>query len=348
MAVKKISIADFMQLHGTAPILDVRSPGEYNHAHIPGAYSLPLFSDEERKIVGTTYKQKSREHAIKSGLDYFGVKMSAMIGEAELIIKNNGWKSKKIFVHCWRGGMRSAGVAWLLDLYGFDVHIIVGGYKSFRNWVLHQFEKDYPFKVIGGYTGSGKSNMLRTIFGKGHQVLDLELLACHKGSAFGGISMPPQPSQEMFENLLAIELSKKVLHQSVWVEDESQRIGVLNIPHALWKTIRQKPVFFVEVPFEVRLGNILGEYGILERSKLEESVFRIQKRLGPLETKTTLQHLGENNFKEAFRILLKYYDKTYDKALHNRENLPALLNRIPGENCVTTLINTSICEPIPS
>ncbi len=340
MAVQKISITDFIEQRNTEKVFDVRSPGEYNHAHIPFANTLPLFNDEERKHVGTTYKQKSREQAIKDGLDFFGPKMKLMVEQVEKLTGHTSNAPQNIYVHCWRGGMRSAAVAWLLDLYGFQVKLIVGGYKAYRNWVLQQFEKDYAFRIIGGYTGSGKSIMLRELEKKSKSIIDLEGLANHKGSAFGGIAMPQQPSQEMFENLLAMQLHQKQTN-TIWLEDESQRIGTLNIPHALWHTIRKKPLYFVEVPFEERLHNIVLEYGPLEKDKLISSIIRIQKRLGPLETKNAIAYLVENDLKECFRILLQYYDKTYEKGLHNRESLETLLNRIPFINdhktCTETL-----------
>ena len=141
------------------------------HAHIPGAYSLPLFTDEERKVVGTAYKQQSRQQAIKIGLKYFGTKMPEMVEQVETIyashtkgkITEDANQKKTVLVHCWRGGMRSAGVAWLLDLYGFKVYMLAGGYKFFRRWVLHQFDKEHPLNVIGGYTGSGKNQCAASI-----------------------------------------------------------------------------------------------------------------------------------------------------------------------------------------
>lgn len=339
MAVQKISISDFIAQRTSEKVFDVRSPGEYNHAHIPFANTLPLFDDEERKLVGTTYKQKNRELAIKTGLDFFGPKMRAMVEQAEKETGHNSKDPKTIYVHCWRGGMRSAAVAWLLDLYGFQVKVIESGYKAYRNWVLEQFEKDYQFKIIGGYTGSGKSVLLREMEKKGKLIIDLEAMAHHKGSAFGAIGMPDQPSQEMFENLLAMELHSKQ-QETIWLEDESQRIGVLNIPHPLWKTIRNKPVYFVEVSFEQRLENIQKEYGSLPKDKLATAIIRIQKRLGPLETKTAINFLLENDLKECFRILLQYYDKTYEKGLHNRESLDTLLNRIAFVNDQQNFIDT--------
>ena len=161
MAVEKLHIEKFLELAKQHLVLDVRSPGEYKHAHIPGAFSLPLFTDDERKIVGTAYKQESREQAIKIGLDFFGVKMKRMVEEAEGLIGkrqqaiNNASDNKEllsiancILLHCWRGGMRSAGVAWLLDLYGFKVYTLAGGYKKYRNYVLDTFKLPFQFIPI--------------------------------------------------------------------------------------------------------------------------------------------------------------------------------------------------------
>lgn len=337
MAIQKITTEEFLTLAKQHPVLDVRSPGEYTHAHIPGAYSFPLFTDEERKVVGTAYKQQSREAAIKIGLDYFGVKMRKMVEEAESIagshksvVKPEPDNSKTVLVHCWRGGMRSAGVAWLLDLYGFKVYTLVGGYKVFRHWVLEQFEKPYSFNVLGGYTGSGKTYVLEAMLKKGENVIDLEGLAHHKGSAFGALGMPKQPSQEMFENKLSLKLFAAAQQQKpIWVEDESQRIGEVNIPINLWRQMRAQTLYFLDIPFEERLKHITAEYGKQEKEKLVNAVIRIKKRLGGLEAKEAVGALIEDRTEDSFRILLSYYDKQYLKAMHNREGLEALLQKIP-------------------
>jgi tRNA 2-selenouridine synthase len=349
MAVERIHIQKFLALAKEHPVIDVRSPGEYNHAHIPGAHSLPLFSDEERKVVGTTYKQQSREKAIKVGLDYFGPKMRKMVEEAESIVNsrksgvnNSGLPtqdSRLLLVYCWRGGMRSGAVSWLLDMYGFKVYTLAGGYKSFRNYILDTFKQSFHFNIIGGYTGSGKTETLKALQEKGAAVIDLEGLANHKGSAFGNIGMPKQPTQEMFENGLGCELramsyepatSKAPFRglRGIWLEDESQRIGLVNIPHELWKNMRSSPVYFLDIPFEERLKHITEEYGQLDQQKLIEAIGRIREKLGGLNAKTAIQLLEEGNTPESFRILLKYYDKFYFKGLHNREGLETLLHTI--------------------
>ena len=323
MAIQKITIEEFLSLAKSTPVFDVRSPGEYLHAHIPGAHSLPLFSDEERKQVGTAYKQQSRETAIKLGLDFFGPKMKQLVQEVENIMSAQNpqhltHQPPAVILHCWRGGMRSAALAWLLDLYGFKVYSIAGGYKAYRKWVVQQFEKKYDFNIIGGYTGSGKTLLLHEFAEKDKAIIDLEALANHKGSALGGLGKGTQPRQEMFENCLAQELAEKS-STVIFLEDESQRIGDLQIPMPLWHTIRTQPVYFLDIPFEARLAYLTEEYSHQSKEKLVNAVMRIQKRLGGLETKNAVGFLLEDNCKESFRILLKYYDKYYLKALLNRD-----------------------------
>lgn len=332
MAVITISIEEFIELSALHPVLDVRSPGEYEHAHIPNVISFPLFSDEERVIVGTTYKQQSREAAIKIGLDYFGPKMRDMVEKAESILDDHKKNTDHSFlVHCWRGGMRSGGIAWLLDLYGFKVYKLQGGYKAYRNWVLAQFDKPYQFQIIGGYTGSGKTLVLDELRKKGRAVLDLEALANHKGSAFGGLGKSGQPSNEMFENLIAtnlFQITQENPDAIIWVEDESLRIGNINTPVKIWNKFRTSPLLFMNIPFEKRLEYIIEDYGKHKKEQLINSIVRIQKRLGGLETKTAINFLLENDIKGAFEILLKYYDKQYTKSLYNRPELDNILQEL--------------------
>jgi tRNA 2-selenouridine synthase len=254
--------------------------------------------------------------------------------------------------------MRSAAIAWLLSLYGFKVAVLERGYKAYRNNILETFSLPLNLKVIAGFTGSGKTEILQELQQKGKAIIDLEKLASHKGSAFGNINMPEQPKQEMFENLLAEKLwamgneqwaidnlqsamdnSQSAIekinspfpihHSPIWIEDESQRIGLINIPPAFWQQIRQAPVYFFDIPFEERLKHIVEEYGAHNKKLLAESITRISKRLGGLETKNALNYLEEGNISACFSILLKYYDKHYSKGLHNRDNLSSLLQKLP-------------------
>ena len=355
LAIEKINIEYFLELSKHYTVIDVRSPAEYNHAHIPGAYSLPLFTDEERAIVGTAYKQESRENAIKHGLDFFGPKMKKMVEEVESLVQSRESEvkdpelktpnPKNICIYCWRGGMRSGAVSWLLDVYGFKVHTLIGGYKKFRARVLDTFKLPFDLKILGGYTGAGKTEVIKELERAGEHVIDLEDIAKHKGSAFGNIGMPAQPTQEMFENILSIRLRTLryesnnntnsnpqliIDHSPIWLEDESQRIGLINIPNDLWHIMRRSPIYFLEIPFEERLKHIVEEYGCFDKEKMIDAILRIKERLGGLEAKKAIEFLNEDNTLESFRILLKYYDKWYTKGLHNREYIISLLHIV---NC---------------
>jgi len=358
MAVQKIDIDDFI-IESSASIgssllssiiIDVRSPAEFEHAHIPHALNLPLFDNEERALIGTTYKKQSREAAIKAGLPLFGTKMLPMIETVEAWIKDrqkeNDLTKPTIYVHCWRGGMRSAAVAWLLDLYGYKVIQLIGGYKAYRNWVLAQFTIPYSLKVLGGYTGSGKTEILKALDKRNYAVIDLEGLAHHKGSAYGAIGQLPQPSQEMFENILAEklwEVNKK--QKSIWIEDESQRIGTVLIPTPLFHLMRNSTCYFMTIPFEQRLNFIVEGYGSFDQKSLIEATMRIQKRLGGLETKTAVDFITAGALKEAFSILLKYYDKWYEKNT-KKEVLPTIELIPVSSEIVDPIHNAQLLEKL--
>ncbi len=313
--VNQIAIGD-LNFDDYGLMVDVRSPSEFNHAHIPNAINLPLFSDEQRAIVGTAYKQVSREEAIKIGLDYFGPQMRFMVEKIENIIANK--ESKKILVHCWRGGMRSGAVSWLLDMYGFEVSLLIGGYKAYRNYVLDTLNKDYNLKIIAGYTGSRKTQYLHQLSRDGKSVIDLEALANHKGSAFGHLGQDnEQPSQELFENKIASILHRFKNANIIYIEDECRRMGHVYIPDGLWGNMKKASLLSLEITFEERLKNILDEYGNYPPDQLKEGVMRIAKRLGGLETKNCLASIDNGDINEAFSILIKYYDRSYDKAKEN-------------------------------
>jgi tRNA 2-selenouridine synthase len=339
MPIEKIDVEKFLQLSQSFPVLDVRSPAEYTHAHIPGAFSVPIFTDEQRKIIGTAYTRQSRQIAVDHGLNYFSERMKIIPGEVEKIYVDKKQKDdagKTFLVHCWRGGMRSEAVAWLLNLYGYKIYLLRGGYKSFRRWVLSQFQKPYELNILGGFTGSGKTEVLKELAANGKKAIDLEGMAQHKGSAFGSLGEAPQPGAEMFENVLAVQLwhtsSKGDKTSPIWLEDESAHIGTVGIPKPFWLQMRQSKLFFLDIPFEKRLDYIVKTYGAFESASLIECVLKIRKRLGGLETKNVLQFIEQGNVKDAFSILLKYYDKMYAQSLLNRAKLDSLLQKISLPN----------------
>ena len=294
-------------------LLDVRTPAEFEHGHIPGAVNIPLFTNEERVIIGTIYKQQGKQKAILKGLDFIGPRMSQLIKTVEKLTKE-----KTVLLHCWRGGMRSGSVAWLLSLYGFEVILLKGGYKAYRNWVLEQFQQPKKIVVLGGSTGSGKTEILHHLQKLGAHIIDLEKIACHKGSAFGAIGEDEPPSQEQFENILATELASIEKNETLWLEDESRTIGRKVMPEAIWQQMRIAPLIYLEIPIEERVKYLVSLYGQYPKNALEESILKIKKRLGGLATQHALDALNNDNLAETAAILLQYYDKSYQFGLSKR------------------------------
>ena len=315
--VKQLPLSEFLEKAKTTVVVDVRTPLEFQQGHMPGALNIPIFTNEERVIVGTTYKQQGKQPAILLGFELTGPKWAEFIKEAERIAPD-----KKILVHCWRGGMRSGALAWAFDLYGFEVSTLKGGYKTFRRSGIDSFSNTYPFTILSGSTGCAKTKTLQEMKALGEQVIDLEDLAQHQGSSFGSMGKMIQPSQEQFENLLGLELQRMDLSKRIWLEDESVTIGKRVIPKPIWEQMRKAPIIKMEIPKEERIDFLNEDYGTLDKVFLKESVLRIAKRLGPLETKLTLQAIDEGKMKDFINQVLVYYDKTYQKGLNNR----AILN----------------------
>jgi tRNA 2-selenouridine synthase len=236
MTIQKINILKFLELSEITPIVDVRSPSEFNSGHIPGAFNIPLFDDKERAAVGTKYKKEGRLPAILEGLKYSGPAMSSKLEKA-LKIAQKG----RIMVHCWRGGMRSEAMAWLFSLGGIETEVLEGGYKSYRHHILESLSVKRKMIVLGGMTGSSKTHILRYLKTSGQQVVDLEGLANHKGSAFGALGQPAQPSTEHFANILFNDLKQITEDLPVWIEDESRNIGSIFIPDGFYLNMQDSP-----------------------------------------------------------------------------------------------------------
>ncbi len=296
-------------------ILDVRTPAEFEKGHIPNALNLPLFSNEERAIVGTLYKHVGPEKALLQGLDFVGDKTVSFVEKAtELAFK------KKVTVHCWRGGKRSSSMAWLLDLAGFDVKVLHGGYKAYKRHIQSQNRiQNFNFIVLGGKTGSGKTHILKALKAIGEQVIDLENLANHKGSAFGWIGEDAQPSTEQFENDLFDQLLKLDADKRIWLENESRNIGSVNMPEVFWAKMKNSIVINIEIPFVERIQILVDEYSKSPKEELRTSFNKIKKRLGRQNLKEAEKALDENDFHKAAETALKYYDKSYQYLLENNK-----------------------------
>jgi len=313
--VEKIDIATFFKPTKRYPLFDVRTPAEFEKGHIPNAFNLALFSNEERAVVGTIYKKESPKQALLKGLELVGPKLRHLI---EAVEKKTD--SKTVGLHCWRGGKRSGSVGWLLGMAGFDVKTIAGGYKAYRNFVLNQFSTlPLNLLILGGKTGCGKTKILKSLAAQGAQIIDLEKLAHHKGSAFGFIGEATAPTVEQFENNLFEALSKLDTSRRIWVENESRRIGKVLIPDGFWQQMKAAPLVNIELPFDVRLAVSVENYSTKEKADLEIAFHNIRKRLGGQNFQTALAYLADDDLKSAGRIALKYYDKQYQYMLEKNE-----------------------------
>lgn len=308
-------ITDFLSA-AAGPILDVRAPAEYAQGHIPGALSLPLFTDEERARIGTTYKQVNPDKAVLLGLDFFGPKMRTMVEQARKLAPG-----QEVRLHCWRGGMRSGAVQWLLELGGLKVNLLDKGYKDYRRWALAEMGRPRQLRVLGGYTGSGKTAVLHALAAQGEPVLDLEKLANHQGSSFGSLGQPPQPTQEQFENDLAAALAALPDDRPIWVEDESRTIGGLGIPNEFFAQMQAAPLLVLDVPREARVQYLAADYGRHDAGALASAVLRLRKRLGGLVTKEALGAIAENDMPRMVELVLAYYDKSYGYGLEGRKGV---------------------------
>jgi tRNA 2-selenouridine synthase len=298
-------------------LIDVRSPKEYSHSHIPGAINLPLLNDEERHIVGLTYKEKGSDKAVEKGFELVGGKFADYIREARSISQK-----RDIVVYCWRGGMRSNIMAWVLELAGLPVSLIEGGYKQFRRTVLEDLSRLRNWIVVSGKTGTGKTEILHDLVNLGENVLDLEMLAHHKGSAFGALGQARQPSIEQFENKIAVSLAQ-LKEGPIWVEDESRWIGGIKIPDAIYQAMRTSKTLAIARHENIRKQRILDEYGIFPKEQLAERTSQLQKRLGGDRMQLALEKLDAGDLHGWLDILMPYYDKmyTYGLDLRNKESV---------------------------
>ncbi|CAK6699185.1 tRNA 2-selenouridine(34) synthase MnmH [Synechococcus sp. BA-124 BA4] len=303
-------------LAGGGALLDVRSPAEFAKAHIPGAINLPLFSDLERAEVGLTYKQRGSQPAVQAGLALVGPKLAAL-GDG-LLAHHKAAGGGPLRIHCWRGGMRSASVGWLAETLGLSVQLLEGGYKAYRHWVLTSFERPWPLRLLGGRTGTGKTDLLLELARRGVAVVDLEGLAHHRGSSFGGLGLPPQPSSEHFENRLAAALATCADADEIWLEAESAQVGRCRIPVGLWRQMQSAPVLEISRPLGERLRRLVAVYGVQEADDLAEATRRIARRLGPVRTQEALAAIERRDWTEACRWMLDYYDRCYDHELERQ------------------------------
>ncbi|MGB3798214.1 MAG: tRNA 2-selenouridine(34) synthase MnmH [Lewinella sp.] len=305
--MKTLTAEAYFSLARRPVLLDVRSPGEYDSGHAPGAVSLPLFSDAERAEVGTLYKQVSPDEALLRGLEIAGGKMRHLVESARQAAPHN-----TVVVQCWRGGQRSASVAWLLEKAGMDVQQLTGGYKAYRAYVREWLAGErHSFRVLSGPTGSGKTRILHALSAMDAAVVDLEALANHKGSSFGALGEDTQPTTEEFENLLFAALYAIPEGREVWLEDESRMIGTVCQPDVFYDRLGAAPVVEIVQPDEWRVENLVEAYAGYADAELAAAFTRLKKRLGGQHLQRAIEAIEADDYAEAARIALVYYDKAY-------------------------------------
>ena len=313
------------------PLIDVRSPSEYYKGHMPNSINIPLFDNNERAIIGTIYKKNGREKAVIEGLTFIEKKIETLLNS--LLESINSFRiDDKVFdngkstirIYCARGGMRSFSVSWLLEKYKFKTFTLQGGYKKYRKWVLDSFSNDWNIVLIGGKTGTGKTRLLKLLDKNNYQSIDLEGLACHRGSTFGGLGMKKQPSNENFENMIAEKLYSFKNNDYIFVEAESANIGKCKIPHELFNQMKTSQRIEIIRSESNRLEELICSYSIFSQEDLEESVLRIRKRLGPERTKKAIESIKRKEWALVCKSVLEYYDKCYEYEKVGKENIKSL------------------------
>ncbi len=314
MTATALSVFDFLTESKEELIIDVRAPIEFFKGHIPNAVNIPLFEDSERAEIGTLFKQQGKDTAVNRGLEIVSPKMVPFVNNVKALSKN-----KKVFVYCFRGGMRSNSFAWLMNTSGLDAAILKGGYKAYRNHALNYFEEKKKIVLLGGNTGSAKTDIIKCLPALEVQTIDLEGLAHHKGSAFGAINEQKQLPQQNFEHSLFEQLQLIDANKLVVLEDESKSIGFNKLPHALWSQMKEAPIIKLEIPFELRVQKLVEDYTTANIDELKECVIKISQQLGSLNTKLCLQYLDGGNLHDVARLSLLYYDKAYNFIYLNKK-----------------------------
>lgn len=314
---KPRGLASLADLADFDAILDVRSPSEFAEDHIPGAISCPVLDDAQRIEIGTLYKQASPFVAKKRGAAYVSANIARHLLE-KFQDQDKPWRP---LVMCWRGGQRSGAMTTVLRAIGWDACQLEGGYKGFRKQVLADLEtlpRKHHFRVISGPTGSGKTRILQAIGAQGGQILDLETLACHKGSILGRVPGDTQPSQKSFETAIWHQLNTFDPRQPVFVEAESRKIGQLRLPASLYDAMQGSSFLRVEVPLAARIDFLLGDYDyfVHQPAELAERLDFLRPLRGNATVEAWLKLLHSGQFATLTEsLLIKHYDILYGSSL---------------------------------
>lgn len=342
---RSVGVQDFLEgsREKGALLLDARSPGEFAEAHIPGAVSFPLFDDAERAEVGTMYKQEGREMAVERGLEFIGPRMADMVRSAKALFAEQPDR-RPIHMYCWRGGMRSGSLSWLLRTAGMPVVLLEGGYKAYKQTLPALMGQEWPLVRVGGYTGSAKTAVLQALAEAGEQTVDLEGLARHFGSAFGNLNRHDQPTSEHFRNLLAECLVGLDPTRRIWVENESRKIGKVHVPEPFYKRMIACPALEMLRSTQDRVDHLVGMYGAYDTALLHQAFEAIRSELGGAETTEASAALQQDDLATAARIALDYYDRTYEHGLQKRagdNRYPVEAQGLPFSECAQRLMDAA-------
>ncbi|WP_457601327.1 tRNA 2-selenouridine(34) synthase MnmH [Hydrogenivirga sp.] len=293
-------------------LVDIRSPQEFEEFHIPGAINLPLFENEEKRLIGHVYRNRGVDVALELGQELAQRKL----GEFYERFRELKQRHRNVVVYCWRGGMRSQGMCQAMAELGLDLLRLRGGYRAYRQFILQDMEKllsETEFIVLTGKTGVGKTKVLKALKEEGLPVIDLEDLAKDRGSVFGSVGIKERVSQKQFDALLYEEL-RRVSGAYVFIEDESRRIGNVYLPEAFWEKKSRGVYVELTASLDTRVRNIVEDYMATEGWEEEalRAVGRIKKYLGPQRFEYLTECFERGDYEEVIRFLIEeYYDKRY-------------------------------------
>ncbi len=310
------SIAFTTSLLTSHCIVDARTPLEFVEDHLPGAINVPILTNAERVEIGTLYKQQGPQIARERGLQLTCHRFPAIVATIA-----EAAAGRPVLVYCWRGGLRSESVAMLLEMTGYPVVKLSGGYKSFRavvNAFFEEFQPPAPLMVLHGMTGSGKTEFLLRLARNGWSTVDLEGLARHRGSAFGSMGMGEQPPQKQFETRLWDAFNRLPAGQPIILEGESKRIGKLTLPGNLYEVMAENTKIWCKVSVETRVNRLATEYAHeAYRQPMAEALERIRKKLGGEQYVNLKQLLDSWQIADLARGLIEqYYDRLYYRVRH--------------------------------
>ncbi|MCW3489850.1 tRNA 2-selenouridine(34) synthase MnmH [Dethiobacter alkaliphilus] len=313
-----LTVEQFIKNREQYLLVDVRSPGEFSLAHIPGAVNIPLFSDEERALVGTTYWKEGTDRAKLVGLSLVGPRLPGMV--EEMLESAAG---RDIVLYCWRGGMRSGSVFSVMEALGYPAWQLVGGYKAFRRHVvryLKSAEIKMPVFILNGLTGVGKTLVIKELQRKGAPTIDLERLANHRGSAFGGIGLGKPRTQKDFEAHLFFALKEIETAPYVLLEGEGKKVGPVVLPDFLYSAMHHGEHILLEADLEIRVDRIIKEYHGIDESvePLADAALMLQKKLGQKKCSALANQIRQGELRPAAMALCsEYYDQYYRDSQQN-------------------------------